>query len=81
MAALYDFEKIFMSAETGNGINDLKGWLAGKMPASRYLFDPDDLSDMLLVAAGGNPARKAVFEFASGTALSVNGRDRQLGGA
>ena len=39
-------EKIFMvSAETGNGIAVLKAWLAGKMPASPYLFEPDDLSD------------------------------------
>jgi len=54
LSKLYDFDRIFMvSAETGNGIEDLKSWLAEKMPESPYLFDPDDLSDMplrLLVA-------------------------------
>jgi GTP-binding protein Era len=62
MAALYDFEKIFMvSAETGNGIDDLKGWLAGKMPASPYLFDPDDLSDMPLRLLAAEILREKLF--------------------
>ena len=62
MAALYDFEKIFMvSAETGNGINDLKGWLAGKMPASPYLFEPDDLSDMPLRLLAAEILREKLF--------------------
>ena len=43
----YDFEKIFMvSAEYGHGVEDVKSWLAEKMPLSRYLFDPEDLSDL-----------------------------------
>ena len=43
----YDFEKIFMvSAEYGHGVEDVKSWLAEKMPLSPYLFDPDDLSDL-----------------------------------
>ena len=62
MAALYDFEKIFMvSAETGNGIDDLRGWLAGKMPASPYLFDPDDLSDMPLRLLAAEILREKLF--------------------
>lgn len=62
MAALYDFEKIFMvSAETGNGIDDLKGWLAEKMPASPYLFDPDDLSDMPLRLLAAEILREKLF--------------------
>ena len=62
MAALYDFEKIFMaSAETGNGIDDLKGWLAGKMPASPYLFEPDDLSDMPLRLLAAEILREKLF--------------------
>ena len=43
----YDFEKIFMvSAEYGHGVEDVKSWLAEKMPLSPYLFDPEDLSDL-----------------------------------
>ena len=62
MAAMYDFEKIFMlSAETGNGIDDLKGWLAGKMPASPYLFEPDDLSDMPLRLLAAEILREKLF--------------------
>ena len=33
MSKIHEFERIFMvSAETGNGIDDLKQWLANKMP-------------------------------------------------
>jgi GTP-binding protein Era len=43
----YDFEKIFMvSADYGHGVEDVKSWLAEKMPLSPYLFDPEDLSDL-----------------------------------
>lgn len=62
MSKLYDFERIFMvSAETGNGIDDLKTWLAGHMPASPYLFDPDDLSDMPLRLLAAEIMREKLF--------------------
>ncbi len=62
LSKLYDFERIFMvSAETGNGINDLKTWLAGKMPKSPYLFDPDDLSDMPLRLLAAEILREKLF--------------------
>ncbi|MBT6415568.1 GTPase Era [Candidatus Puniceispirillum sp.] len=62
MSKLYDFERIFMvSAETGNGIDDLKSWLAGRMPASPYLFDPDDLSDMPLRLLAAEIMREKLF--------------------
>ena len=62
IAALYDFEKIFMvSAQTGNGIVDLKGWLASKMPTSPYLFDPDDLSDMPIRLLAAEILREKLF--------------------
>ncbi|MEL0025382.1 MAG: GTPase Era, partial [Alphaproteobacteria bacterium] len=49
MGNRYAFENIFMvSAETGNGVEDLKSWLASQMPKSPFLFDPEDLSDMPL---------------------------------
>ncbi len=62
LSKLYDFERIFMvSAETGNGIDDLKTWLAGKMPKSPYLFDPDDLSDMPLRILAAEILREKMF--------------------
>ena len=62
MSKLYDFERIFMvSAETGNGIDDLKSWLAGHMPASPYMFDPDDLSDMPLRLLAAEIMREKLF--------------------
>ena len=62
LSKLYDFERIFMvSAETGNGIDDLKAWLAGKMPKSPYLFDPDDLSDMPLRLLAAEILREKLF--------------------
>ena len=62
LSKLYDFERIFMvSAETGNGMDDLKTWLAGKMPKSPYLFDPDDLSDMPLRLLAAEILREKLF--------------------
>lgn len=62
IAALYDFDKIFMvSAQTGNGIVDLRGWLASKMPTSPYLFDPDDLSDMPIRLLAAEILREKLF--------------------
>ncbi|MDB3892216.1 GTPase Era [Alphaproteobacteria bacterium] len=62
MSKLFAFENIFMvSAETGNGIDDLKSWLARKMPASPYLFDPDDLSDMPMRLLAAEILREKLF--------------------
>ena len=58
----YDFERVFMvSAETGNGVEDLKSWLAVQMPDSPYLFDPDDLSDMPLRLLAAEILREKLF--------------------
>ena len=62
MSKIYEFERIFMvSAETGNGIDDLKQWLADKMPISPFLFDPDDLSDMPLRLLAAETMREKLF--------------------
>jgi GTP-binding protein Era len=62
MSKIYEFERIFMvSAETGNGIDDLKHWLAEKMPKSPFLFDPDDLSDMPLRLLAAETMREKLF--------------------
>ena len=58
----YDFERVFMvSAETGNGVEDLKSWLATQMPDGPYLFDPDDLSDMPLRLLAAETLREKLF--------------------
>ena len=62
MAKQLEFERIFMvSAETGNGVDDLRKWLAEKMPASPYLFDPEDLSDMPLRLLAAEIMREKLF--------------------
>ena len=58
----YDFERVFMvSAESGNGVADLKAWLAAQMPKSPFLFDPDDLSDMPLRLLAAETLREKLF--------------------
>ena len=62
LSKAYDFERIFMvSAETGNGIEDLKTWLAEQMPTSPYLFDPEVLSDMPLRLLAAEMMREKLF--------------------
>ena len=50
-----------VSAASGSGIDDLKQWLANKMPKSPYLFDPDDLSDMPLRLLAAETMREKLF--------------------
>ena len=58
----YSFEKVFMvSAQTGDGVYDLKAWMASQMPNSPYLFDPDDLSDMPLRLLAAETLREKLF--------------------
>lgn len=41
------FSSTFMvSAENGDGVNDLFDYLAGKMPEGPFMFPPDDISDL-----------------------------------
>ncbi len=62
LSELYDFEKIFMiSAETGEGVEDVKNWLAEQMPQSPYLFDPDDLSDLPIRLMAAEIMREKLF--------------------
>ena len=58
----FAFEKTFMvSAEHEQGIQDTKSWLAEQMPASPYLFDPDDLSDLPLRQLAAELMREKLF--------------------
>ena len=62
LSKIVEFERIFMiSARTGNGIRDLKIWLADKMPKSPFLFDPEDLSDMPLRLLAAEILREKLF--------------------
>jgi len=62
MGNRHAFENIFMvSAETGNGVDDLKSWLASQMPKSPFLFDPEDLSDMPLRLLAAEILREKLF--------------------
>ena len=62
LSALFSFEKVFMvSAHTGNGLSDLKSWLAQKMPLGPYLFDPNDLSDLPVRLLAAEILREKLF--------------------
>ena len=62
LSTLFSFEKVFMiSAHTGNGLPDLKSWLAQKMPLGPYLFDPNDLSDLPVRLLAAEILREKLF--------------------
>ena len=62
LSELYDFEKIFMiSAESGEGVDDVRNWLAEQMPHSPYLFDPEDLSDLPMRLMAAEIMREKLF--------------------
>ena len=62
LSKLFSFEKVFMiSAHTGNGLSDLKSWLAQKMPLGPYLFDPNDLSDLPVRLLAAETLREKLF--------------------
>ena len=62
LSELFSFEKVFMiSAHTGNGLSDLKSWLAQKMPIGPYLYDPNDLSDLPVRLLAAEILREKLF--------------------
>ena len=62
LSRMYEFERVFMvSATTGNGIDDLRAWLANNMAPGPYLFDPDDLSDMPMRLLAAEIMREKLF--------------------
>ncbi|MGR3542394.1 MAG: GTPase Era [Hasllibacter sp.] len=49
MAGAFDFAEVFMiSAEKGFGADDLKAWLAGRMPEGPWLYPEDQIADLPL---------------------------------
>jgi len=58
----FDFAKTFMiSAETGDGVADLKAHLAGLMPEGPWLFAEDDLSDLPERLLAAEATREQLF--------------------
>jgi GTPase len=56
------FERVFMiSAETGDGVEDLKTWLAGEMPEGPWLYPEDQISDLPLRMLAAEVTREKLF--------------------
>src|SRR5262249_4121994 len=57
------FEATFMvSALTGDGVADLKAWLAERLPAGPWLYPPEQMSDAPLRQLAAEITREKVFE-------------------
>ncbi len=57
------FETTFMiSALTGNGVADLKTWLAAHVPPGPFLYPPDQMSDAPLRQLAAEITREKLFE-------------------
>jgi len=57
------FEATFMiSALTGDGVADLKTWLAGRMPEGPWLYPADQMSDAPLRQLAAEITREKLFE-------------------
>jgi GTP-binding protein Era len=57
------FEATFMvSALSGDGVNDLKAWFAGRVPAGPWLYPPDQMSDAPMRQLAAEITREKLFE-------------------
>jgi GTP-binding protein Era len=57
------FDSTFMiSALTGDGVADLKSWLAERMPPSPWLYPPDQMSDAPMRQLAAEITREKLFE-------------------
>lgn len=57
------FDSTFMiSALTGDGVADLKTWLADRMPPSPWLYPPDQMSDAPVRQLAAEITREKLFE-------------------
>ena len=77
------FAATFMvSALTGDGVGDLRDWLAAHVPAGPWHYPEDEVSDAPVRQLAAEITReKLLSQAASGIALPVDGRDRDLDGA
>jgi GTP-binding protein Era len=57
------FESTFMvSALTGDGVADLRRWLAGRMPLGPWLYPPDQISEAPMRQLAAEVTREKLFE-------------------
>jgi GTP-binding protein Era len=57
------FDATFMvSARTGDGVADLKNWLAKRMPLGPWLYPPDQISDAPMRQLAAEITREKLFE-------------------
>jgi len=57
------FERTFMiSALTADGLADLTGWLAGRLPAGPWLYPEDEVTDLPLRQMAAEITREKIFE-------------------
>ncbi|MEZ0278728.1 GTPase Era [Methyloceanibacter sp.] len=62
LGARHAFDRVFMvSALTGDGIADLKSYLAAAVPAGRWLFPEDQLTDASLRQTAAEITREKLF--------------------
>lgn len=60
--AIAEFERTFMiSAETGDGVDDLKAFLAARMPQGPWLYPEDQMADVPLRQMAAEITREKVF--------------------
>ncbi len=62
-SARVPFEAVFMvSALSGDGVADMRGWLAARLPEGPWLYPDDQLSDLPLRVLAAEITREKLFE-------------------
>ncbi|MGQ4272559.1 GTPase Era [Terrihabitans sp. B22-R8] len=59
---LHPFVRVFMiSAQNGDGVGDLRAWLAGEMPEGPWLYPEDQMSDLPMRMLASEITREKMF--------------------
>ena len=70
-----------ISAETGDGVDDLMAEVVAQLPEGPHLFPEDQLTDLPMRLLAAEVTREHLFrQLHRGSALCADGRDRGLGG-